>query len=71
MKTNRRILSSILPLAALLMLVISLAPDRAQTAEQNRITGSLNNGQTAVLLANVSPLAQKQYDQGWWIHPCR
>jgi subtilase family serine protease len=64
MKLNRWILSSVLPLAALLLLVLSLAPGRAQTAEQNRITGSLSNGQTAVLLANVSPLAQKQYDQG-------
>jgi len=64
MKINRRIVLSVLPLAALLILILSLAPGRAQTAEQNRIAGSLNNGQTAVLLANVTPLAQKQYDQG-------
>lgn len=64
MKLKQGTYSSALMLLAVVSACIVLAPKPAQTAEQSRITGSLNGGQTVVLAGNVSPKAKKLYDQG-------
>ncbi len=64
MKPNRRLFLAGFSIFSTLLLLVCLAPDMARTGEQSRIHGSLNNGQTVLLPGDLSPKAQKQFDQG-------